>query len=99
MNEISFELISKAGTAFSLLVEALREARRHHFEIATQKRAEAEQLMNEAHNLQTQLIVKEMNGEENQVNVLLVHAQGTLMNTILMSTIVEEFILLYKEGE
>ncbi|MBF0787404.1 MULTISPECIES: PTS lactose/cellobiose transporter subunit IIA [unclassified Streptococcus] len=99
MNEISFELISKAGTAFSLLIEALREARQHHFESAEQKRQEAEQLMNEAHNLQTQLIVKEMNGEENQVNVLLIHAQGTLMNTILMSTVVEEFILFYKKGE
>ncbi|WP_262368799.1 PTS lactose/cellobiose transporter subunit IIA [Enterococcus faecium] len=55
--------------------------------------------MNEAHNLQTNLIVNEVNGDDNQINALLIHAQDTLMNTILMSTIVDEFLNLYKAGE
>ncbi|WP_461218078.1 PTS lactose/cellobiose transporter subunit IIA [Lapidilactobacillus salsurivasis] len=97
--EISFALISKAGTAFTMLVEALQDAREKDFEKAAVKKAEAETLMNEAHNLQTDLMVNEVNGEGNEINVLLIHAQDTLMNTILMSTIVDEFIKLYRLEE
>lgn len=97
--EISFALISQAGSAFSMMVEALEAARKNNFEKAKEKKRTAEVLMNEAHNLQTQLMINEANGEANQINVLLIHAQDTLMNTILMSTIVDEFVHLYKAGE
>ena len=98
-DEISFALISKAGTAFSMMIEALGDAREKDFEKAEEKKQEAEALMNEAHNLQTNLIVNEVNGDDNQINALLIHAQDTIMNTILMSTIVDEFLNLYKAGE
>ncbi|HEM3629411.1 TPA: PTS lactose/cellobiose transporter subunit IIA [Streptococcus suis] len=98
-NEISFEMISKGGEAFSLLVDALRDARHQDWEGVNRKKAEAERIMNEAHNLQTQLIVEEMNGADNQPNVLLIHAQDTLMNTILMFTLLDEFIYIYQKGE
>ncbi|WP_187426323.1 PTS lactose/cellobiose transporter subunit IIA, partial [Enterococcus faecium] len=47
-DEISFALISKAGTAFSMMIEALGDAREKDFEKAEEKKQEAEALMNEA---------------------------------------------------
>ncbi|KRK70392.1 PTS lactose/cellobiose transporter subunit IIA [Lacticaseibacillus nasuensis] len=95
--EISFELIAQAGSAFSLLVEALGDARQHEFIAVEEKLAQAETVMNKAHNVQTELITSQMNGEDQSVDVLLAHAQDTLMNTILMFTITKEFIHLYEE--
>lgn len=99
IDEISFELISKAGTAFSIMVESLNDAKQYNFLEVEKKLMTAEKLMNEAHNLQTSLIVKEMNDEDVETNVLLIHAQDTLMNTILMLTIVQEFVSIYKREE
>ncbi|MGM0125602.1 PTS system, cellobiose-specific IIA component [Enterococcus sp. AZ194] len=99
VDEISFELISKAGTAFSMMVDSLNDARNYNFSEVERKQESAEKLMNEAHNLQTSLIVNEMNDEEVKTNVLLIHAQDTLMNTILMQTIVQEFVRVYKREE
>lgn len=97
--EVAFQLIAKSGTAFSLLVTALKLARTGHFDECEDKIKEAKMLMDEAHNHQTSLITKEANGELEPVSVLLVHAQDHLMNTILLFTIVEEFLYLYKEKE
>ena len=94
--KVSFQMISLAGDAFSKLVEALRLTRSGDEELSKQRIEESEKLMNEAHNLQTQLIVKEARGEDNKFSVLLIHAQDTLMNTILMSTITNEMIEMYK---
>jgi len=93
--QISFEIISKAGEAFSILVKALEHARNGKLELAEESIKNSEKLMNEAHNIQTNLIVKEANGVPNEFSVLLIHAQDTLMNTILMSTIVKEMILMF----
>lgn len=100
--KVSFEMISKAGEAFSILVKALEYVRTGKPEMAELSIKESEKLMNEAHNLQTQLIVTEANGGKNEFSVLLIHAQDTLMNTILMSTIVKEMIKMFetlKNGE
>lgn len=101
--QVSFELISKAGDAFGFLVQAIGDARAGDFDEANRKVSKSEKVMNEAHRVQTSMIVNEAQGQENELSVLLIHAQDTLMNTILMSTITKEFIKLYqfveKEGK
>ncbi|NGP46194.1 PTS lactose/cellobiose transporter subunit IIA [Bacillaceae bacterium SIJ1] len=94
--QVSFEMISYAGDAFSKQVEALKYMKGGNHEEAERCIHEAEMLMNKAHRIQTKLIVKEANGEANELSVLLIHAQDTLMNTILMSTIIKELIDMYK---
>ncbi|WP_245249601.1 PTS lactose/cellobiose transporter subunit IIA [Vagococcus allomyrinae] len=96
VEQVSFELISKAGDAFGYLVQAINYAREGEFEAANKKVSESEKVMNDAHKVQTSMIVKEAQGEKNELSVLLVHAQDTLMNTILMLTLAKEFILLYQ---
>lgn len=96
VEQVSFELISKAGDAFGYLVQAINYAREGEFEEAEKKVSESEKVMNDAHKVQTSMIVKEAQGGQTEVSVLLVHAQDTLMNTILMATLAKEFILLYQ---
>ncbi|MHC5252397.1 PTS lactose/cellobiose transporter subunit IIA [Listeria kieliensis] len=93
--QIAFSLISLAGDSFSELVAALQCAKSGQKEEMEQKLAEADRLMNEAHRAQTELMVKETRGEKQEFSVLLIHAQDTLMNTILASTLIREMIDMY----
>lgn len=88
--EISFNLISLAGNAMSKLFEANEASLKGDTEIYDALMAEATKLMNEAHNEQTKLLVSEAQGTPVNVNVLLVHAQDTLMNTILAETFIKQ---------
>ncbi|SHF26349.1 PTS system, cellobiose-specific IIA component [Seinonella peptonophila] len=97
--QIPFQIISYAGDSFSKMMEALQEAKQGNFDKVDPLFAEAEQLLHKAHQVQTDLIVKEANGENNEFSVLLVHAQDTLMNTILSSTLIKELIEVYQRGQ
>lgn len=88
--EISFSLISLAGDAMSKLLEANEASLNGDQEEYSNLMSEATQLMNEAHNEQTKLLVTEAQGGEVDVNVLLIHAQDTLMNTILAETFIKQ---------
>ncbi|GIO18983.1 PTS lactose transporter subunit IIA [Oceanobacillus oncorhynchi subsp. incaldanensis] len=93
--QVSFKIISLAGDAFSTLIEALQMAKKGNFQQVEVLINTAKKQVNEAHDVQTNLIVKEAQGETADFSVLLIHAQDTLMNTILMMTLVEEMISMY----
>jgi len=95
--EISFKIISLAGDAFSKLIEALQMAKKGELQEVEALIKSAKAQVNEAHNAQTGLIVKEAQGENPEFSVLLIHAQDTLMNTILTMTLVEEMISMYMD--
>ncbi|WP_239253553.1 PTS lactose/cellobiose transporter subunit IIA [Listeria ilorinensis] len=95
--QAAFSLISLAGDSFSQLVEALHLAKQGEHEEMERKLQAADSLMNEAHRVQTELMVEETRGEATEFSVLLVHAQDTLMNTILASTLIREMIDMYEE--
>ncbi|MFJ5625058.1 PTS lactose/cellobiose transporter subunit IIA [Peribacillus loiseleuriae] len=94
--QIAFQIISLAGDSFSQMMEALKEAKAGHFEKAESIFKEADEQLNEAHKVQTEMIVHEAQGEKNEFSVLLIHAQDTLMNTILSSTLIKELIELHQ---
>ena len=52
--------------------------------------------MLKAHEIQTDLIVKEAGGEKIDVGLIMVHSQDHLMGAILFKDLVKEFIDLYK---
>lgn len=95
--QISFKIISLAGDAFSKLIEALQMAKKGDHQQVEALISGAKEQVNEAHNVQTELIVKEAQGETADFSVLLIHAQDTLMNTILTMTLVEEMIAMYMD--
>jgi len=95
--QISFKIISLAGDAFAKLIEALQMAKKGELQQVEALINKAKEQVNEAHNVQTDLIVKEAQGEKAEFSVLLIHAQDTLMNTILTMTLVEEMIGMYMD--
>ncbi|EAD5716865.1 PTS lactose/cellobiose transporter subunit IIA [Listeria innocua] len=97
IEKISFSLISLAGDSFSKLIEALQAAKESNTQLVDQLLKEADDLMIEAHKVQTEMLIQETRGEQASFSVLLVHAQDTLMNTILASTLIREMIEMHQE--
>lgn len=97
IEKISFSLISLAGDSFSKLIEALQAAKESDNERVEVLLKEADELMIQAHKEQTEMLIQETRGEKANYSVLLVHAQDTLMNTILASTLIREMIEMYQE--
>ncbi|MFW5686637.1 MAG: PTS lactose/cellobiose transporter subunit IIA [Halanaerobium sp.] len=95
--EIIFTIISEAGNAKSLAFEALREARKGNFKKANEKLKEVNKNFNKAHDIQTDLITKEANGEKNEVSILMVHAQDHLTSATLAKDLIKEMIKMQEE--
>lgn len=91
----AMELVGNAGESRSLSFEALSLAKEGKFEEAKEKINEAKKSMLKAHEMQTQLICKEADGEEFKIGLLMVHAQDHLMCSILARELVEELIKIY----
>lgn len=95
---ISFSLITKAGEARSKAFGALEAAKKGDFETADALMKESSACALEAHHAQTNLLVKEANGDHTPVNVLLVHAQDHLMTSMLARELIEEIIEVRREA-
>jgi PTS system cellobiose-specific IIA component/PTS system lactose-specific IIA component len=96
LEEACFRIIAFSGEAFAKLMEALKLCRNDDYAGAEKTIKEASDLLNQAHNVHTELLVKESNGEEIGYSVLLTHAQDNMMNTILAKTFAEEMMEMYK---
>ena len=92
-----FQIISASGDSRGSAFEALRLARKGAFEEANEKMQEAKKKSIIAHDEQTRLIAKEINGEKTETTLLMVHAQDHLMNSLLARDLIEEMIEILKE--
>ena len=99
LEETAMYLIAHAGESKSLSFMALRVAKKGSFEEATKYIEEANKEMLKAHEIQTNLIVKEAGGEKIEIGLIMVHSQDHLMNAILFKDLAQEFIDLYKKIE
>ena len=100
MNEYEltiFKIISSSGDARGDAFEALRLARLGDFIAAENKMNEAKEKSLEAHSAQTQLITEEINGNKQDISLLMVHAQDHLMTSLLARDLIEEMIEMLKE--
>lgn len=93
---IPFALIADAGEAKSLAFMALNEAKQGNFEACDDYMKQSDEAYLRAHNTQTEILVKEANGEHMPVNVMLVHAQDHLMTSNLARELIRELIELYR---
>lgn len=94
---VSFALIAKAGEARSKAFAALEAARKGDFDAADALMKESSASALEAHHAQTDLLVKEANGDHTPVDVLLVHAQDHLMTSMLARELISEIIEVRRE--
>ena len=86
---VSFEIIANAGDARSFAFGALEAAKAGNFEEAEEllKKSDAAAVL--AHHAQTDLLVKQANGENVPVDVLMVHSQDHLMTSMLAIEILQ----------
>lgn len=92
-----FQIISASGDSRGLAFEALRLARQGKFTEADAKMKEAKERSIAAHDEQTSLITKEINGEGVDTSLLMVHAQDHLMSSLLARDLIEEMIGMLKD--
>lgn len=92
-----FQIISASGDSRGAAFEALRNARKGNFEEADNKMKEAKSKSIVAHDIQTELITKEINGNPSEINLLMIHAQDHLMSSLLARDLIEEMIEMLRE--
>lgn len=99
MEKIIMEMIGVSGDARSKALEAIHAARSKEFSAAKKLLQECEEGLNKAHKAQTDLIVKEINGEYTEIRLLMVHAQDHMMNALTIKDIAEQFVAILEEME
>ncbi|MEG0166033.1 PTS lactose/cellobiose transporter subunit IIA [Anaerorhabdus sp.] len=97
MMQIAMGLIMHAGNARSLAMEAIQAAKAGQIEQADELIAKSDEALLEAHQVQTNLLVKEARGEKLEIGILLIHSQDHLMTSITVKDLAKEFIDLYRE--
>lgn len=97
IEEIAMTIVGNAGEARSFAFEALRESKEGNYEKAQEYLAQSKERSLAAHELQTELICNEADGNRIEMNLLMVHAQDHLMTSILARELITEMIELYKK--
>ncbi len=94
---LEFSIITFAGDAKSTAFQAVEYAKKFDFENAEKILEEAQSSLAQAHQVQTDMIVKAARGEEVEVNIFLVHAQDHLTAGMTAIENAKQFIDLYKQ--
>lgn len=97
MELIAFEIISNVGTARSLAIEAIRDARKCDYAGAEAKLAEADEFLLNGHHAHASLIQKEAAGEKVQISLIIMHAEDQLMSAETMKHLATEMIEMHKD--
>lgn len=96
MELISFQIISAVGTAKSMYIEAIQEAKAGNFDAADALIKEGATVFLDGHKAHASLIQKEASGEKVEFSLLLMHAEDQLMNAETTKIMAEEIIELYR---
>lgn len=102
MNEeetIPFTLILHAGNSHSLSMEAVRLAKRKEFEQASAKFDEAQEELNNAHKVQTEILFSDQKDGGNHkypIDLLMVHAQDHITMATVCLDLCREICDLYQ---
>lgn len=95
--ENALQIILHAGNAKSAALMAIDAAHDGDFEEAEKQLAEAQAEMSAAHKKQFELTQAEANGEEVDINIILIHAEDHLTMAIMASDFAVRFIELYRD--
>jgi len=92
MEDVIMSIILNAGDARAKSLMALRSARLGDFAQAEEHLKKASESMVLAHEVQTELIRKELAGEEQELTLLMIHAQDHLMTAMAIKDMVCELV-------
>lgn len=93
---ISFEIISAVGTARSLYIEAIQEAKKGDFAKADELIEQGNEAFTQGHHAHAKLIQEEAGGKPTSMTLLLTHAEDQLMSAEAFKILCTEFIDVYK---
>lgn len=96
MELVSFQIISAVGTARSMYIEAIEEAKNGNIQQARGLIKEGEEVFTDGHKAHAGLIQQEANGESVVPQLLLVHAEDQLMSAEAFKIIATQFVDLYE---
>lgn len=94
----AMEIVAFAGDARTKYLQSMDAMEAGEYDKAQSMIKEADDLILDAHNTQTELITKEASGEKVELSFLTVHAQDHLMTAMLLGDMVKRFIKLYKKA-
>lgn len=94
---VAFQLISHAGNARSMAIEAISAAKDGDCIKADRLMNSAENELVESHKIQTGLLTKEANGNKNEINVILIHSMDHLSMAIDTIDYAKNTIILYRK--
>ncbi len=97
IQKIAFTMISHVGEANSCFYKALEMAKKGSFEQVSYFMKKGEKKLLDAHKSQTALLSAEARNEDVEFSIIMIHAQDTLMSTIMFERLVKEIIDLHKE--
>ncbi|MFJ7470210.1 PTS lactose/cellobiose transporter subunit IIA [Peribacillus frigoritolerans] len=97
MEAVAFKMISHVGTAKSLIMEALYEAREGRYEAAEEKLKKSRIHMVEGYHAHSGLIQQEASGQKVELSLLLMHAEDQMMSAETINDLVAEMIRMYRE--
>lgn len=95
--ELAFNIIVHAGESRSLSSEAMDAAENYDFEKAEELLQKANEEFLECHEVQTDMLTREANGEENKINIILIHAQDHLTMATMAMDNAKRLVGLYKK--
>lgn len=93
---ISFQIISTVGTAKSMYIEAIGEAKQGNIERAKELIEEGTTVYADGHHAHAKLIQQEAQGNPTEINLLLLHAEDQMMSAETVKIMALEFIDLYE---
>lgn len=99
IEEISFQIIAAVGTARSLFIEAIQEAKEGNFDAAQEKIKEGHKTFKGGHDAHFSLITQEADPDQPAVpfNIILMHAEDQLMSAEAFGILADNFIDVYKK--
>lgn len=95
--ELAFNIIVHAGESRTLSSEAMDAAENYDFEKAEDLLKQANEEFLKCHEVQTDMLTREANGEKNNLNIILIHAQDHLTMAIMAMDNAKRLIGLYKK--
>ncbi|MBF0715094.1 PTS lactose/cellobiose transporter subunit IIA [Gemelliphila palaticanis] len=93
---VSMNIIANVGSARSKYIEAINASKCENFELAEKLCLEADEIFQKGHKIHSELLYNMANGENIDIDLLLLHAEDQLMATEMFRTLSREFIDIYK---
>ena len=95
--QTAFQIILHAGNSKSYSMMAMQKAREGELEEAGQCVIQADGALQEAHQIQTELVQSEVTGSSIDMNIIMVHAQDHLGMAMMMRDVANEVIHIYRK--